>query len=99
MLSQLESLLGELRAFASLVERAPGRFDLGRRHFLHFHATADGIVADVFLSSGRIRVPVTTKLEQAELLAVVAESLSSAERRAGASRAKRGRRRGSHGSA
>jgi len=88
-LDQLEAVLRELRSFATLVERSPGAFDSGRGHFLHFHDTSDGIVADLFLASGRVRVPANTDTEQAELLALVDESLSGAERRAAASRPKR----------
>lgn len=91
-LAELEAVLRELRSYSTLTERAPGVFDLGPRHYLHFHTDPSGIVADVFLAAGRVRVPATTDVEQAELLAMVAESLAGPERRAGTSRTKRRRR-------
>ncbi len=88
---ELQAILGELRAYESLTERSPGAFDLGRRHFLHFHETPDGIVADVFLSRGRVRMPATSSAEQAELMAVVDEAVSGVERRTVSKRPRRRR--------
>lgn len=95
--NRLEGVLRELRAFGSLIERSPGSFDAGRKHFLHFHDTPDGIVADVFLASGRVRVPADSDTEQAELLALVDDALAGAERRTRASGSKARRGRGRRG--
>lgn len=38
------------------------------RYFIHFHATPDGIVADVRLARGQVRLPVSTAAQQSVLL-------------------------------
>jgi hypothetical protein len=46
-LAAVQPLLDSLRAFDALTEASPGRFTRGRAAFLHFHAPASGLVADV----------------------------------------------------
>jgi hypothetical protein len=41
------AVLASLRSLDALTERGLGRFTLGSRSFLHFHALASGLVADV----------------------------------------------------
>jgi hypothetical protein len=61
------------------------------RGFLHFHEEPGGIVADVELSGGYVRLPVNTPSEQAELLDRIDRKLSVLARHA---RAKAKMRRG-----
>ena len=42
LLDDLADLLGEVRAWAGVVEKRPGVFYAGRRPFLHFHLTVEG---------------------------------------------------------
>jgi len=44
---ELTSLLQSLRALDGLSEPSPGRFTRGHAAFLHFHASATGVVADL----------------------------------------------------
>ena len=67
-LEALAPLLDALRAYTVLEEIRPGAFCLKGRDFIHFHETADGVVADVLLAKGRVRMPVSTDAQQAELL-------------------------------
>lgn len=79
-LSRLEPLLRTLRGYAVLTETRPGAFHLDGRDFLHFHEEPDGLVADVRLARGRVRMPAATDAEQAELLTRIDDTLSSLER-------------------
>lgn len=78
-LSRLEPLLRAVRGYGVLTEVRPAAFHLDSRDFLHFHEEPDGLYADVRLSRGRIRLPVGTADEQAELLARIDDTLTSLE--------------------
>jgi hypothetical protein len=93
-LDRIADLLGDLRERSVLRERSPGVFDLGPRHFLHFHDAPEGIVADVFLADGRIRMPVETASERADLLEVVDRRLEAIKARTPRRDPERGRRGG-----
>jgi hypothetical protein len=80
-LESLEPLLNLLRDHASLSEVRPAEFHLKGRGFLHFHEEPDGLVADVLLNAGRLRMPVTSSAQQAEFLERIADILESLERR------------------
>ena len=67
-LGRIEPLLEDLRSFGTLAERKPGVFYTGRNELMHFHELGDSMVADIFLPEGRIRLPVTTRGEQLDLL-------------------------------
>ncbi|MEO2169615.1 MAG: hypothetical protein ABGY42_16150 [bacterium] len=84
----ISPLLGSLRANAALVESKSGKFLLGGRDFLHFHEEPGGIVADVKLSGGYVRLPVNTPSEQAELLDRIGRKLSVLDRHARARKQK-----------
>lgn len=78
-----------LRSYDALEEPRPAAFVLGGRDFIHFHETPDGVVADLLLARGRVRMPVATDAEQAELLDRIEPELASRE----SQRANRKRRR------
>ncbi len=84
----LAPLLNVLRGYPVLQEVRPTVFHLGGRDFIHFHEEPDGLFADVRLSRGRLRLPVSTSPEQAELLDRIEQILLSLESHA------RGRRQG-----
>lgn len=73
-----------------LRERRPGIFELKSRAFLHFHDDPSGIFADVRLAEEFVRLPVTTRSQQADLLDRIDDCLSAIESRA----TDRGRRHG-----
>jgi hypothetical protein len=89
----LAPLLAVLRGYSVLREIRPAVFQLDSRDFIHFHEGPDGISADVRLSTGQVRMPVTTPPEQSELLGRIEDTLSALESN---SQGKRGgkRRRG-----
>jgi hypothetical protein len=91
-LARIAPLLEELRARSALRERRPGVFELKSRAFLHFHDDPSGIFADVRLTEGFVRFPVTSRSEQSDLLERIDGCLSAIE-----SRATQGRRRGRRG--
>ena len=91
-LARISSLLDELRARPVLRETRPGVFSLKSRAFLHFHDDPSGIFADVRLAEDFVRLPVTTRSEQADLLDRIDECLSTIESRATGRRRWRGRR-------
>ncbi|HEU4386254.1 MAG TPA: hypothetical protein VFV34_00555 [Blastocatellia bacterium] len=64
----LTPLLNVLRGYLVLQEVRPAAFHLDGRDFIHFHEESEGLFADVRLSKGRFRLPVSTPPEQAELL-------------------------------
>ena len=72
-------LLAVLRSYPVLEEARDAEFYLRGRDFIHFHETADGVIADVLLAKGRVSLSVTSPEEQAELLGRVEERLSSLE--------------------
>src|SRR5262245_61622159 len=92
-LARISDLLEELRARSVLRERTPGVFELKSRAFLHFHADPSGVYADVRLAEDFVRMPVTSRSEQSDLLDRIDDCLSAVESRAMASRRPRQRRR------
>ena len=92
-LTRIAPLLEQLRTRSVLRERRPGIFELKSRAFLHFHDDPSGIFADVRLSDEFVRLRVTSRAEQSDLLDRIDECLSSVESRA-AGRRGRERRRG-----
>jgi hypothetical protein len=79
-LHQLGPLFDLLRGHESLREARPAEFHLRGRGFLHFHEEPDGVVADVLLNTGRVRMPVTSPAQQAEFLERIGDILESLER-------------------
>jgi len=78
-LARISPLLGELRARAALREKRPGVFYLKSRAFLHFHDDPAGIFADVRLADEFVRLPVTSKSEQSDMLDRIDDCLSIIE--------------------
>jgi hypothetical protein len=75
-LDRLDDLLGQLRTFPGLRERKRGNFQLESRAFLHFHSHGDDLYADVRLDGVDFsRHRVTTREEQADLVAVIAAAV------------------------
>lgn len=91
-LDRIAPLLDVLRAHPALREVRPTVFHLNDRDFLHFHDEPGGIFADVRLTKGFVRMPVSSRSEQAELLERIDQSLSSLDSRL-RDRQRRGRRR------
>ncbi len=92
----LKPLLDVLRGYSVLEEERTASFHLDGRDFIHFHDDEpEGLVADVRLAKGRVRMPVSTRSEQAELMEQIERKLGSLEQRAerAESRQKHGRRR------
>jgi hypothetical protein len=77
-LDHVEALLGELRQLPQLRERKRGYFSRGSRAFLHFHEDAGDLYVDVRLDREFQRMRVTSRSEQAELLAQVRAALQPA---------------------
>jgi hypothetical protein len=76
-LERIAPLLAELRRHPALREVRPAAFHVDGRDFLHFHDERDGIVADVRLARGFLRLPVGSRAEQAELLGRIDECLAA----------------------
>jgi hypothetical protein len=76
-LDRIAPLLDALRAHPALREARPTVFHLNDRNFLHFHDEPEGIFADVRLSKGFVRMPVSFPAEQSELLERIEQSLIS----------------------
>jgi len=77
-LALLEPLLRKVRQHSTLVERTPGSFYRKSKAYLHFHEDVSGTFADVKLNGVEFtRVRASTPKEQAQLLALIAESLRS----------------------
>lgn len=94
-LETLSPLLNVLRGYSVLEEVRTAAFHLEGRDFIHFHDDEpEGLVADVRLAKGRLRMPVSTRSEQAELLEKIEQKLSSLEARAEKPGRGRKRRRG-----
>jgi hypothetical protein len=91
-LARIPRLLAELRARTVLRELRPGCFYLQSRAFLHFHDDPAGIFADVRLAEDFVRLRVTSRSEQADLLDRIDACLSSIESH-GADRRRRETRR------
>jgi len=76
-LEGIEPLLKVLRAHPALRETKLATFNLDGRDFLHFHDEPEGVFADVRLSGGFVRMPVSTSSEQSELIDRIDRKLSS----------------------
>jgi hypothetical protein len=92
-LARIPDLLEELRARTVLEERTPGCFALKSRAFLHFHDDPSGIFADVRLTDEFVRMRVTSRSEQSDLLDRIDDCLSAVESRATDPRRRRQPRR------
>ena len=93
-LARISPLLDELRARPVLRERRPGVFELKSRAFLHFHDDPAGIFADVRLAEGFVRLSVTSRSQQSDLLDRIDDCLSTIEFRGADRRRQRARREG-----
>jgi hypothetical protein len=91
-LETLAPLLGVLRSYPVLNEVRPAAFHLDGGDFIHFHEEPEGLFADARLGRGRVRLPVSTQAEQAELLERIEEKLSSLESHSSSKRQKRKRK-------
>ena len=80
-LARIAPLLAELRKRAALRERKPGLFELQSRAFLHFHDDPAGIFADVRLADDFVRLRVSTRSEQADLIDRIDDCLEAVESR------------------
>ena len=67
-------------------------FELESRAFLHFHDDPSGVFADVRLADDFVRMRVTSRAEQSDLIDRIDDRLSSVESRAAGRR--RSERRG-----
>lgn len=81
-LEKIAELLSDLRNIEALDERRPGVFYAGRKELLHFHELPEAMVADLFLPNERIRIPVTSRTEQLELLDRIWPTVEHLEREA-----------------
>jgi hypothetical protein len=81
-LARIAPLLEALRARPVLRERRPGIFELKSRAFLHFHDDPSGVFADVRLTDDFVRMPVTSRSQQSDLLERIDDCLSAVESRA-----------------
>ena len=72
-------LLNFLRSYEILSEVSSTNFHFNGKGFIHFHDESDGLWADIFLSKGRIRMPVKTAFEQAEVIGTIEPTLRSLE--------------------
>lgn len=80
-LARISPLLEELHARPVLREMRPGVFYLESCAFLHFHDDPSGIFADVRLAEEFVRLPVTSRSQQADLLERIDDCLSAVEAR------------------
>jgi hypothetical protein len=80
-LARIPQLLAALRERTALRERRPGIFELKSRAFLHFHDDPTGIYADVRLADDFVRLCVTSRSGQSDLLDRIDDCLSSVESR------------------
>ena len=76
-LARIAPFLQDLRRHPSLREVRPTVFYVNDLNFLHFHDEQDGVFADVRLARAFVRLPVTTRAEQLELLERIDECLLS----------------------
>ena len=68
-LAEIDDLVRALRATDGLVEKRPGAFSYRSRAFLHFHADAAGLYADVRLQGDHFeRRAVHTRAQRNELV-------------------------------
>jgi hypothetical protein len=81
MLQAIEPLLVLLRSNAALVEVKPQVFHHNGQDFVHFHESPQGIVADVRLARGQVRLSATSAVDQAELLDLIEQALLALDQR------------------
>lgn len=67
-LSAISPLINDLRNIDALAEKKTGVFYLNGKELLHFHQIESDVVADVFLPNERIRLPVTKRSDQHDLI-------------------------------
>jgi hypothetical protein len=98
-LARIAPLLEELRTHSVLREMRPGIFYLKSRAFLHFHDDPAGVFADIRLADEFVRLEVTTRAQQSDLLDRIDDCISTIESRSESSDRKRRRqpKRGSRG--
>ena len=92
--ARISPLLDDLRSRPVLRETRPGVFYLKSRAFLHFHDDPSGIFADVRLADEFVRLAVTSRSEQSDLLERIDACISTVESRSVDSLRRRKRRRG-----
>ena len=80
-LARISALLDELRARPVLREKRPGVFYLKSRAFLHFHDDPGGVFADVRLADEFVRLRVSSRSEQFDLLERIDDRVSTIESR------------------
>ena len=80
--ARISLLLEELRAHPVLREGRPGVFFVEAREVLHFHGNSNGTIADLRLAGELVRLPVTSRSEQLDLLGRIDEGLAAMESRA-----------------
>jgi hypothetical protein len=73
----LTPLLNFLRGYDVLEETPGEKFRLKGKDLVHFHDDPDGLWADVNFSKGRIRMSVSSRSEQGELMDMTAKKLDS----------------------
>lgn len=78
-LDYIAPLLAVLRGYSVLREVRPTVFHFRGKDFIHFHEGPEGVVADVRLSKGQVRMSVSTQPEQSELLERIEDTLSELE--------------------
>ena len=93
-LARIAPLLQELRARPVLREMRPGVFYLKSCAFFHFHDDPSGVFADVRLADEFVRLPVTSRSEQSDLIGQIDDCLSTIESRSSGRSRQRVRRRG-----
>jgi hypothetical protein len=81
-LARIAPLLAELRTRPALREPRPGVFYLKSRAFLHFHDDRSGVFADVRLAEEFVRLEVTSRSQQSDLLDRIDDCVSAIEERA-----------------
>ena len=91
--ARISRLLEELRDHPLLREPRSGVFYLESREILHFHDNPSGVWADLRLGGEIVRLPVTSRSEQLELLGRIEDSLSAMERTAADLRRRPSRRK------
>jgi hypothetical protein len=77
-LNKLEPLLERLRTFTKLKEKSRGIFYYKSKAFLHFHEDAQGLFADVSISSSWTRFSVDSASDYQQLIEVVGAEIGSA---------------------
>jgi hypothetical protein len=76
-IAELANLRSSICQFDGLKEKKPGIFYRKAKPFLHFHEDPAGFFADVRFEATWERFPVSTSVEQQQLLDFLSERLSS----------------------